>query len=127
MLPEYLLPVTTVRESGYGPIINIGAGGERTSILTLKITRITEREGLRVSIWGSMDQSEWESAPLASFTNKFYCGEYDLELDLDSRPDVRYLRVEWDLDNGRRLGARPLCTMSLLAHAPSEHLVAVGA
>jgi hypothetical protein len=123
MLPEQLLPLTTVRESGFGPIINIAGDGDRTAILALNITRITEREGLQISLWGSPDENEW--SPLASFTNKFYCGEYELDVDLSSRPDVRKLRVQWRLDRGGRLGSRPVATLSV--KAKSRHLTACSA
>ncbi len=123
MLPEHLLPVTTVRDSGFGPIVTIPGDGDRTAILALNITRIAEREGLQISLWGSSDQNEW--TPLASFTNKFYCGEYELDVDLSSRPDVRHLRVQWRLDRGGRFGSRPVATLSVKTR--KARLVAVGA
>jgi hypothetical protein len=125
MLPEDLLPVTTIREGGFGPIITVRGGSERTSVLTLGITRITEREALRVSIWGSANQSDW--APVASFTNIYYCGEYELEFDLSDQPQIRYVRVQWEVDHGGHRGFRPTCTAWLRAHAPSQHLAAMSA
>jgi hypothetical protein len=127
MLPEYLLPVTTVRESGYGPIITVRGGGEGTAVLTLGITRITEREALRVSIWGSADQSDWDGVPLASFTNKFYCGEYETELDLSQHPNIRHIRVQWEVDHESRGRIRPMCTLWLRAKAAKRQLMAMGA
>lgn len=127
MLPEYLLPVTTIRESGVGPTITVRGGGEGISILTLGITRITEREGLRVSIWGSANQLDWGSMPLVSFTNKYYCGDYQVELDLSEHPNVRYIRVHWDVDCESRAGFPPMCTLFLRAHAPERHMAAMSA
>ena len=125
MLPEYLLPVTTIRESGAGPIITLRAGGDRTFTLTLGITRIAEREGLRISVWGSADSKDWGTAPVASFTNKFYCGDYELEFDLSAHPELRYVRVLWELDAGRRGTPKPMCTISLRAHQAQRLAAAV--
>ena len=44
MLPQFLLPETTVREAGASPDLNIADQAGGTLILTLGITRIIEQE-----------------------------------------------------------------------------------
>ena len=105
MRPEFLLPETTVREAGVGPAIDLGEASGGTLILTLGITRIVEKESIDVAIWGSADGADWGTIPIATFPQKFYCGTYQMHLDLSTRPDVRYLRAQWDarpLEHGQR-------------------------
>ena len=49
MLPQFLLPETTVREAGTGTDLQIGDFEGGTLILTLGITRIIEQESIDVS------------------------------------------------------------------------------
>jgi hypothetical protein len=126
MLPDNLLPLTAIRESGNGPIVTIPREAERTAVLTLGITRITEREEINISVWGSPDQANWGTAPLASFNNKFYCGEYELELDLSHRSDIRYLRVHWELNAKGHNRPRTVATLSVRAQE-LPRLAAAGA
>ena len=93
MLPQFRPPETTVREAGTGPEIGLGEGRGGTLILTLGITRIIEQESIDVSIWGSTDGTDFGAKPLVSYPQKFYCGTYQLLLDLSDRPEVKYLRV----------------------------------
>ncbi len=95
MLPEFLLTETTVREAGTGPELALGEQQGGTLVLTLGITRIIEQESIDVSIWGSADGTDWGAKPLAAFPQKFYCGTYQILLDLSDHPDVKYLRAKW--------------------------------
>jgi hypothetical protein len=95
MLPGFLLPETTIREGGTGPGVDLGDSRGGLILLTLGITRIIEQESLDVSIWASADGSEWAAKPVSSFPQKFYCGTYQILLDLRSQPDVRFLRVKY--------------------------------
>jgi len=92
MLPQFVLPETTVRAAGTGSEIHLGEEPNATLILTLGITRIIEQESLDLSVWGSADGSEWGAKPLASFPQKFYCGTYQILLDLSDHPGVKFLR-----------------------------------
>ena len=127
MLPQFLLPETTVREAGTGPEINLGDQQGETLILTLGITRIIEQESIDISIWGSSDGSDWGTKPLASFPQKFYTGTYQILLDLSLHPDVRQLRVKWGVNRWGKGNSKPLFTIYLFMQAMSREMVAAGA
>src|SRR5215467_12601548 len=113
MLPEFILPETTVREAGEGPVIDLGTNQCGALLLTLGITRIIEQESLDLSLWGSSDNADWGGKPLATFPQKFYCGTYQVLLDLSERPDVRYLRAKWAVNRWGKGDATPLFDMYL--------------
>jgi hypothetical protein len=127
MLPQFLLPETTVREGGTGSEISLGEQPGETLILTLGITRIIEQESIDVSIWGSADGTDWGTKPLASFPQKFYCGTYQILVDLSERPDVKFLRAKWAVNRWGKGDPKPLFTIYLFVQAMSRQLVAVGA
>src|SRR5258707_1241723 len=95
MLPSFLLSEATVREAGTGPTIEIGDSPCGTLALTFGITRIIEQESIDLTIWGSSDGTDWGTKPIHSFPQKFYCGTYQVILDLTRHPDLRHLRVKW--------------------------------
>jgi hypothetical protein len=117
---QFLLPETTVRDAGAGPAIDVGDSRGRVLILTLGIIRILEKESIDVSIWGSPDGRDWGEMPIASFPQKFYCGTYQMHLNLASRPDVQYLRVQWDAGRWMAGKGKPLFTFYLFAQAPER-------
>jgi hypothetical protein len=127
MLPEFLIPETTVREGGTGPAMALGTEPGSTVILTLGITRIIEQESLDLTIWGSADGNEWGAKPVASFPQKFYCGTYQILLDLSEHPDVRYLRAKWQVNRWGKGDLKPLFTLYLFVQALERQLVAAGA
>lgn len=94
MLPNFLLPETTVEQSGSGEAFDIG-GGAGLLLLTLGIGEVVEQESLDVSVMGSADGEEWLEKPLRSFPQKFYRGVSQVLLDLSATPEVRYLRVDY--------------------------------
>ena|SRR5690242_6965146 len=108
MLPQFLLPETTVRDAGTGPEIHLGEHQGRCLVLTLGITRIIEQESIDLSIWGSADGSDWGSKPLMSFPQKFYCGTYQLVLDLSDFPDISHLRVKWAVNRWGKGNPKPM-------------------
>jgi hypothetical protein len=108
MLPQFLLPETTVREAGTSPDITLSDQQGGTLILTLGITRIIEQESIDISIWGSADGAEWGAKPLVSFPQKFYCGTYQIILDLSSHLDVKFLRVKWQVSRWGKGDPKPL-------------------
>jgi hypothetical protein len=126
MLPQFLLPETTVREAGAGAEMALGDQQGGTLILTLGITRIIEQESLDISIWGSTDGSEWGAKPLVSFPQKFYCGTYQILLDLSSHPEVKCLRAKWQVNRWGKGEPKPLFGMYLFAQEMARE-VAVGA
>src|ERR1051325_1954410 len=97
MVPEFLVPEKTIREAGVGPELSLGDQQGETLLLTLGITRIIEQQSLDVSIWGSADGKEWGAKPLISFPQKFYCGTYQILLDLGPHSGVRYIRPKWQV------------------------------
>jgi len=118
MLPQFLLPETTVREAGAGPDVNLGdLQPGRTLILTLGITRIVEQESIDISIWGSADGSDWGAKPLVSFPQKFYCGTYQMFLDLSEHANIQYLRANWQVGRWGKGDPKPLFTLYLFVQA----------
>src|SRR5438552_6974132 len=111
MLPQFLLPETTVREAGASPDLNVADQAGETLILTLGLTRIIEQESIDISIWGSADGVDWGTKPLVSFPQKFYCGTYQIVLDLSGRPEVRYLRAKWQVNRWGKGDPKPLFTV----------------
>jgi len=126
MLPQFLLPETTVREGGAGPNLPLGEYESGTLILTLGITRIIEQESIDLSIWGSADGTDWGSKPLVSFPQKFYCGTYQIVLDLSGHAGIRYLRAKWQVNRWGRGSPKPLFGIYLFAQVLAEEL-AIGA
>lgn len=108
MLPNFLLPESVARADGAGPEIDLGSNRGKLLVLTLGITRIIEQESLEVSVWGSSNGEHWGSRPLATFPPKFYCGLYSILLNLASRPDLRYVRVQWKMSRWSKGEATPM-------------------
>jgi len=127
MHPEFLLPEITVREAGEGPAIALGSDPGSVLTLTLGITRIIEQESLDVSIWGSADGMDWGNKPLATFPQKFYCGTYQILLDLSDRPDIRYLRAKWQVNRWGKGDPTPLFDLYLFVKELEVEAIALGA
>jgi hypothetical protein len=126
MVPEFLLPETTIREAGAGPVLDLG-GYNGALIVTLGITRIVEQESVDVSIYGSADGKEWSPKPLAAFPQKFYCGAYQILVDLAGNPNARYLRAKWQANRWGKGDAKPLFTLYLFVQESKNSVLAVGA
>jgi hypothetical protein len=125
MLPQFLLTETTVREAGTGPDLNLGDQQGGTLILTLGITRIVEQESIDISVWGSADGADWGVKPLISFPQKFYCGTYQILLDLSETPQVKYLRSKWQVNRWGKGDPKPLFSIYLFVQA-MQHMAAAG-
>ena len=121
MLPQFLLPETTVREAGQSSEIDLGELQNGTLLLVLGITRIIEQESIDISVWGSADGADWGSKPLLAFPQKFYCGTYQLVLDASERP-VRYLRAKWQVNRWGKGDSKPLFTLYLVAQEMEREL-----
>jgi hypothetical protein len=113
MLPQFLVPETTVREAGAGPELSLGDRQRETVLLTLGVTRIIEQESIDISIWGSPDGKDWGAKPLLSFPQKFYCGTYQIFLDLVEHPEIQYLRAKWQVNRWGKGDPKPLFTIYL--------------
>jgi hypothetical protein len=127
MLPAFLLPETNIREAGSGPELSLGDLQGGVLILTLGITRIIEQESIDVSIWGSADGADWGAKPVRSFPQKFYCGTYQIVLDLTDRPEVKHLRAKWQVNRWGKGDPKPLFTVYLFAQEMLEQTLAMGA
>lgn len=82
---------------GDGPAIDVSHASNRVFLVTLAITKIIEQESLDISIYGSADGATWGPKSIAAFPQKFYCGESPLLLDLTAHPDVKFVRLHWDV------------------------------
>jgi hypothetical protein len=127
MLPEFLLAETTIREAGAGPVLSLGAHQGSVLILTLGITRIIEQESLDLSILGSPNGTDWSAKPLISFPQKFYCGTYQVLLDLTDRPDVKHIRAKWQVNRWGKGDPTPLFDVYLFVKELLPEAVAIGA
>jgi hypothetical protein len=127
MLPEFLLTETTVREAGTGPVLALGDHRGGTLVLTLGITRIIEQESIDLSIWGSVDGTTWETKPLVTFPQKFYCGTYQIVLDLLDHPDTQFVRVKWHVNRWGKGDPKPLFNIYVFAEVVKQQLAAARA
>ncbi len=124
MLPAFLVEEAIVREDGVGAGAALGPAQGRPLLLTLGITRIIEQESLELSVWGSPDGSAWGAKPLVSFPQKFYCGTYQIELDLRAHPEVAFLRAEWRVSRWGRGAPAPLFGFYVFAQETAGALTA---
>jgi hypothetical protein len=127
MLPSFLLPEAVIREDAEGPVVGLGPAQGKLLLLTLGITRIVEQESLDVAIWGSPDQVNWGAKPLASFPQKFYCGTYQLLLDLSEHADVQYLKAKCKLSRWGRGEPKPLFGAYLFSQEAQSRAAGGGA
>src|SRR5215467_8831423 len=125
MLPNFLIPENVIREAGTGPEVSVGSGSGGLLLLTLGITRIIEQQSLDISVWGSADNADWGAKPLISFPQKFYCGTYQLILDLSKHPEVKYLRAKWQVSRWGRGDPKPLFGVYLFVQDASKQATAI--
>jgi hypothetical protein len=124
VLSAFLVTESVIQEEGTGSALGLGSSRGKTLLLTLGITRIVEQESLDVSVWGSAGGEEWENKPLISFPQKFYCGTYQMELDLTGRPDVTHVRAQWRVGRWGRGPSSPLFEFFLFAQESARVLTA---
>jgi len=127
MLPGFLLPETTIREAGVGPHMDLGESRGGVVLLTLGITRIIEQESLDVSIWGSADNVEWGAKPLVSFPQKFYCGTYQILLDLRPHPDAQFVRAKYQVQRWGKGEPKPLFSAYVFAQSAQPEILTMTA
>ena len=128
MLPGFILPETTIREAGNGPVVTLGELSSSLILLTLGITRIIEQESIDLSIWGSADGQDFGQKPIIAFPQKFYCGTYQILLDLTRYPDVRYVKAKWQAQRWGRGEPKPLFGIYVFAQTlKNQVLAAAGA
>jgi hypothetical protein len=96
-------------------------------LVTLGITRIIEQESLDVSIWGSADNAEWGAKPLVAFPQKFYCGTYQILLDLHAHPDVRHVRAKYQAQRWGKGDPKPLFGAYIFAQEVQQQVLSMTA
>jgi hypothetical protein len=95
--PKCLLAESLRRADGVGPIVDLGQQKGKLLVVTLGINAVVERTGLTVSVWGSPDCENWGDKPLVTLRQRQYCGVYSALMNLSQRPEVNFLRVEWNM------------------------------
>jgi hypothetical protein len=95
--PQWLLPDCVRHADGVGPAVDLDEYCGKLLVVTLGINAVVERTGLTVSVWGSPDQVDWGNKPLVTLRQRQYCGVYSALLNLAQRPDLRFLRVQWNM------------------------------
>ena len=124
MLDTLLVPEkTVVNAKGDGAAVEVSAASNRVLLATLHITKIIEQESLDVSIYGSADGATWDAKPIASFPQKFYCGEQPLLVDLSQHPSVKVVRAHWETNRWGRGTETPMFEFHVtLREVPPEVL-----
>jgi len=103
-----LLAESLQKGDGIGPVVQLDEFCSKLLVVTLGITDVVERTGLTVSVWGSSDQADWGPKPLVTFRQRQYCGVYSVLLNMATHPNVRYLRVQWNMNRWGRGERTPL-------------------
>jgi hypothetical protein len=108
---------------GDGPAIDVSHASNRVFLVTLAITKIIEQESLDISIYGSADGATWGPKSIAAFPQKFYCGESPLLLDLTAHPDVKFVRLHWEVARWGRGTETPMFEFDVkMKEVPSDIL-----
>ena len=108
---------------GDGPAIDVSHASNRVFLVTLAITKIIEQESLDISIYGSADGATWGPKSIAAFPQKFYCGESPLLLDLNAHPDVKFVRLHWEVARWGRGTETPMFEFDVkMKEVPSDIL-----
>jgi hypothetical protein len=109
MIDRYLVADKIVATcKGDGPAVDISGAANRVFLMTLAITKIIEQESLDISIYGSPDGAAWTPKSIAAFPQKFYCEESPLLLDLTAHPDVKFIRLHWEVARWGRGSETPM-------------------
>ena len=124
---DFLLPETVVHEGGTGPAIDVASCPDALILITLGITRIVEQQSLDLTVWGSLDGSEWGTKPLLTFPQKFYCGTYQMLFDLRDHPSVRTLRVKWQVNQWGKGDSKPAFGIYVVARQTPRYAIASSA
>jgi hypothetical protein len=126
MLPQFLIPETSLNANGHGPAVALGSSAGSMLQLTLSIRRVIEQESLDISIEGSVDGETWLERPLAHFPQKFYCGDYSILCDLRMHPAVRHIRAVWKAHRWGRGTPEPFFDVFLFVEEAKQLASAAG-
>lgn len=111
---------TKLTANGQGEPRDISTSQTRTFLCSMVITEQIEQESVDLSIWGSADGQNWGTKPLLMMPQRFYCGETRQILDLSRKPEVRFLRAQWDLARWGRVAPHPMFVLGFhLSEVPA--------
>ena len=119
---HYLLPECLVFRDGASAPVELGAKRGKLLVITLEIHRVTEYDGLLVSVWGSADKSDWGTTPLLTFPTKSYCGVYSALLNLANNTGLEYLRVYWHVRHWAKSESTPAFGLSVFAEQSGSRI-----
>ena len=119
---HYLLPECLVFRDGASAHVELAAKRGKLLVITMEIHRVTEYDGLLVSVWGSADKSDWGTTPLLTFPTKSYCGVYSTLLNLANNPRLEYLRVHWHLRHWAKSESTPAFGFSVFAEESGSRI-----
>lgn len=124
MIDTFLIPRnTTITAKGDSDAVDISATSGRTLLATLTISDIVEQESLEITVFGSADGATWDPKPVLAFPQKFYRGESPMLLELESRPEVKFVRAHWEVNRWGRGPEQPLFICELaLKEVPADIL-----
>jgi hypothetical protein len=112
-----------VTAKGDGTAVDVSSAASRVFLLTLDITKIIEQESLDVAVYGSADGTTWNPKPVVAFSQKFYCEESPLLLDLTAHPEAKFVRAHWDVGRWGRGTETPMFEFSLrMKEVPADIL-----
>jgi hypothetical protein len=110
---DLIPPGTLLEENGHGDRVDISAGETRTFLCTMLITDQIEQESIDLAIWGSPDGENWGAHPLLRLPQRFYRGETRAVLELVFRPEVKFIRAQWELNRWGRVAPLPMFKLAL--------------
>jgi hypothetical protein len=99
---------TRVESNGAGAKVDISGSPTRTFLCTLTVYDQIEQESIDVSIYGSADGETWAPMPLLKLPQHFYRGTGTLVLDVSFRPEVKFIRAQWELNRWGRVAPTPM-------------------
>jgi hypothetical protein len=117
-----LVPECLIFRDGIAPAVELGSSRGRLLVVTLEVHRVTEQDGLLVSVWGSADKSDWGTTALLTFPPKSYCGVYSALLNLANKTDISCLRVHWNVRRWAKGESTPAFGFSVTAEESGSRL-----
>lgn len=109
-----LIPPNTKMESnGEGASFDISSSSTRTFLGLLTVADQIEQESLDVSIYGSADGAAWTPKPLLKLPQQFYRGHAKMILDLSLRPEIKFVRANWEVNRWGRGAPLPMFVAGL--------------
>ena len=117
---DLMAPDTLLQENGAGEAMDVSAAATRTFLCIMFISDQIEQESIDISIWGSADGQDWGTKPILKLPQRFYRGETRAVLELVFRPEVKWIRAQWELNRWGRVAPLPMFRVGLhLAEVPA--------